>query len=299
MRGLWLIGGIDPTGGAGLIRDRITAGICVPGIPVREVVTADTVQGDGRPARSTPRPFRDLLVHLGQLGTDDVVKLGLVPEVHVQPELLARLAQAQAVIVDPVLRASDGGELGASPASCRQLAEVATLVTPNLPEARALVRNSPQLSSGDLQIHATIEGDPHSDLDGPESPVGSGREPSGWFEQLRAVLPAASVLLKGGHGRDPVQVEDRLWHRGHVYRFVRPRRFGHSGRTHDPRGTGCALATAIACGIWQGRTMVDAVAHAIAWLDQVRGNSMLQPSGALHLPSEGPPLAQVQAVSPH
>lgn len=259
---LWLVGGIDPTGGAGLTRDRITAQICLPGVSVRAVVTADTIQGDGQPARSMPRPGVQVRDALAEVGPHDVVKLGLVPVMHVQQDLLEQLSRARAVVVDPVLRASDGGELGASASSARALAQVATLLTPNVPEAMALTG-----------AHENIEA-------------------SQLVARLHAVLGDTSFLLKGGHAGDREQVVDHLWHAGLDHQIIRARKPGG-----DPRGTGCALATAIACGVLAGADMVDAVVDAVEWLDQVRCAGRMGPGGKLHLPEVGPRLGAVRRTS--
>lgn len=80
-----------------------------------------------------------------------------------------------------------------------------------------------------------------------------------------AALPgcahAAAVLLKGGHG-DGVQSVDQLWLAGKLRaQFSRPR---HSGTM---RGTGCALASAIACRLALGQDLVTACAGAGDWLN--------------------------------
>ncbi|MGB1275621.1 MAG: PfkB family carbohydrate kinase [Nannocystaceae bacterium] len=247
---LWLVGGVDPTGGAGLTRDRITAQICAPGRIIHEVVTADTQQGHGAPATATARPAIEVVSELRCTATD-VVKVGLVPK-SLTDELHGSLAKAAAVVVDPVLRASDGGDLGGSVAGYRKLSSVATLVTPNTPEAAAL--------------------------------AGCARDDRDLLVRVVAALGGVSVLLKGGHGRDAERVCDRLWHAGEVVNFARPRVPG------DPRGTGCALATAIACGLAAQRKLVEAVADAIKWLDSIRTQAHPGPDGRLHLPDSGPGL---------
>jgi hydroxymethylpyrimidine kinase/phosphomethylpyrimidine kinase len=164
-------------------------------------------------------------------------------------EVCEALARADApVVVDPVLRASDGGALGATASGVARLASLATLVTPNLPEAAALTG----LEIDDASLPGSVE---------------------------RLFAPTA-VLLKGGHARDPAKVVDRLWSSGQVWLFERPRRPGP-----EVRGTGCALATAIACALAGGAPVETAVRQAIAWLDEQRGHCHMGPDGRLHLPA--------------
>lgn len=80
-----------------------------------------------------------------------------------------------------------------------------------------------------------------------------------------AALPgcrdAAAVLLKGGHRRGLLSV-DQLWISGQLHHeFSRPR---HAG---SMRGTGCALASAIACRLAQGQDLADACEGAGDWLN--------------------------------
>lgn len=227
---LWVIGGLDPTGGAGVLRDRWTAERFMPGVDVTTVITAHTQQGDGRPARAQPIAEGELTVALQHIGEADAIKIGLVPAACVDA-VLAAIARARAPsVLDPVMHASDGGDLGATADTLRALARAVTLVTPNRAEAAAL---------GD------------------------------------ALAPA--MLLKSIDAA-PGLVCDRLRVGEHIHDFVRPR-----VSSVDPRGTGCALATAIACALGQGTPLVDACARAIEWLDDARLHTAPGPDGRPHL----------------
>ncbi len=227
---LWILGGRDPSGGAGVDRDRATAAAVAPELRLAVLVTADTEQGDGRPARSHPRAPAQLARELATFPAPSAVKLGLVPDAAVDVVLAALQPWRCPIVLDPVLHASDGGALGSSVSGLRRLAAIATLVTPNRAEATAL-------------------GDPI----------------------------AAAALLKDAEP-DPTRVVDRLVIGGAVHRFDRPRKAGP-----DPRGTGCALATAIACHLARGATLTDACTHAIAWLDDARTRTRPGPDGRPHL----------------
>jgi hydroxymethylpyrimidine/phosphomethylpyrimidine kinase len=245
---LWVIGGLDPTGGAGVLRDRWTAAMLVPGLEIVTVISARTEQGDGRPARAHPTEPSRLAAALRGLPGARAIKLGLVPASCVATVLAALAGLDVPCVLDPVLRASDGGDLGASAASLCELGRATELVTPNRDEASALL--------------GIVDGEPS-------------------LAALSAALAPAAVLLKDTDA-PAGRVCDRLAMDGSVHTFERARLPGS-----DPRGTGCALATAIACARWQGDPLDRACARAIAWLDRVRVHVQPGPDGRPHLPRSG------------
>jgi hydroxymethylpyrimidine/phosphomethylpyrimidine kinase len=244
---LWLVGGLDPTGGAGVSRDRAVARERAPELEVEVVITAATEQGDGRPARGRPTYPELLDAALAKIDDALAVKIGLVPAV-VADRIAAALARTRAPrVLDPVLRASDGGDMGAAVRGVLAMLPHVDLVTPNRAEARALLGDT----NGDAALVAAV-----------------------------ARLGGVAVLVKDGYGGDPESVCDRLVHRGRCVEFRRERRPGP-----DPRGTGCALATAIACAMARGAELEHACAEAIAWLDDARTRTHLGPDGKPHLSS--------------
>jgi hydroxymethylpyrimidine/phosphomethylpyrimidine kinase len=250
---LWLLGGHDPTRGAGLHRDLVTARSLAPALRRCFAVTALTEQGHGRPAQAFPVPAARLRARVSRWPRPLAIKLGLVPD-----ELAVAVAELVAdtgapVVVDPVLRASDGGSLGATAHGLAPLLAVATLVTPNRPEALALLGMPMPASSSELSA------------------------------ALGHRFPTTAILLKDGHGTDPTRVVDRLIVGPHVTAYARPRVPGP-----DPRGTGCALATAIATHLARGVPLEHAVGEAIAWLDDERTRWHPGPDGRAHLPDAAP-----------
>ena len=245
---LWLLGGLDPTGGAGVLRDFATANRIAPSLPVHCVVTAWTRQGTGAPAQSAAVDSERLVWQLRALPQPQAVKIGLVPA-GLEDPLLECLAEVEApIVLDPVLRASDGGVLGSTPQTLERLIARATLVTPNLDEAAALVDAGGD--AGDLLV------------------------------TLRERFPKVGILLKGGHAREADCVVDRLSTSARVHELVRPRWPGP-----DPRGTGCALATAIACHLAQGESLEEAVSAAVSWLDVAR-RAVVRRGASTHLRSD-------------
>ena len=212
---LWLLGGLDPTGGAGLLRDFATARAFEPSLRTRSVVTAFTMQGHGGPAHARAVSVDELRFQFDEGPSPAAIKIGLVPHELVDDLVVFVDRHRVPVVVDPVLVASDGGALGSDPDALRPLLERATLVTPNRDEAARL--------------------------------------------QLRGAVLHKNV------GDDPDLVVDVLVEGAARHRFERPRIHGP-----DPRGTGCALATAIACGLARSHALHDAVVSAIAWLDRAR-----------------------------
>lgn len=245
---LWLVGGMDPTGGAGVLRDAWTAE-AVGWHPVHVLVSALTDQGRGR-VRVWPTDAARFASMLASAPAPTAIKIGLVPVGLVAPLRAVIERVGVPVVLDPVLRASEGGGLGATVAALTRLASGLELVTPNLPEAQALLGAEESFEVEDV----------------------------GALGRLRDRLGGAGVLLKGGHGTGD-RVVDRLDHRGGSEAFDRPRVPGA-----DVRGTGCALATAIAVGRSRGQPLMDAVADAIAWLDDARTHAGPGPDGRPHLP---------------
>lgn len=220
------LGGMDPSGGAGLLRDVMTlAGL---GVHPMAICTAETIQ-NGRactailpPADPLPR-LEALAPHLE--GRDPWgVKLGLCAlEPGVLAGLVARVAALNplARIWDPILAPTAGVGLHTGP-RLRRLAETILgtggwVVSPNLPEAIALAGH------GAAPVPA---GEPL-----PEAACADLARP---FLDLGAV----AVWLKGGHAQGR-EVEDVWITREGVLSLGRaPRLPG------DRRGTGCALASA-------------------------------------------------------
>lgn len=253
---LWLLAGLDPTGGAGLLRDTLTAAACAPSVPVARVVTAWTRQGHGRPATAEPRPASAILRELRSMPPPRAIKIGLLPAALVEPVLAEVASRRVPVVVDPVLAASDGGDLGARVDVLRDclmdMSEETWLITPNRREAAAL--------------------------------TGSNEDDPELAQRLADALGRAGILLKSALGEQE-RVRDLVCLPGQVHVFERPRVAGP-----DPRGTGCALATAIACGLAQGRRMLAAISAAVAWLDVARTRCIPGPDGRVHLPDRAPPL---------
>lgn len=234
MTAVLLIGGTDSSGGAGILQDgRVLEAF---GGTARLIVTAVTAQGQGGVTAVQTMP-RDILLAqiaaVASLGPVAAVKIGLVPDTAtgaILAEALLNFWPQVPIILDPVLGASAGGALRGG-ADFGALWSLATLVTPNLPEAAAL-------------------------LAAPEAPNRRAMTAQARALQARG---ARSVLLKGGHLSGETCADLLLTEAGGRW-FSGPRLPGKR------RGTGCALATAIAAGLAQGRDLPGAILSARRWL---------------------------------
>jgi hydroxymethylpyrimidine/phosphomethylpyrimidine kinase len=232
---LVLVGGIDPGGGAGVLRDLLTA--VELGAQATVVATCVTDQDKSRVSSIEARAGVRVRQSLGRIlsamqPSARAVKIGMVATAEVAGAIADALNDfAGPVVYDPVLRASSGGSLyDGDRAAVIALARRATVLTPNLGEAAWLLDR------------------PVTDLPGAESAA-----------QDLVALGVPAVLVKGGHlagDATDVLLDD------HGQRLLSSSRVPGP----SPRGTGCALATAIAAHLALGAGLGEAVAAAKGWL---------------------------------
>jgi hydroxymethylpyrimidine/phosphomethylpyrimidine kinase len=198
------------------------------------VGTAWTEQGERRSIEARePECVREgLLAALAQAGESAAVKIGMIANARIARAVLVALASHPGpVVIDPVVRASSGLPLyDGDRASMLALARRATLLTPNLDEA-AWLCSGPVRTQAEARQAARVLRD----------------------------LGVAAVLVKGGHLAG--EATDVLLGPAGETLLSGPRIAGPS-----PRGTGCALATAIAVGLATGAVLEEAVATAKTWL---------------------------------
>jgi hydroxymethylpyrimidine/phosphomethylpyrimidine kinase len=230
-----VVGGLDPSGGAGMVRDLLTAEAL--GARAMLVGTAWTQQDESGVKGVEPRSpdmVRAGLEHVLAACPlrRTAVKIGMVAGASIAAAILSGLeAWHGPVVFDPVLAASGGGSLfEGAPADLLPLVCRATLVTPNLAEAAWLTG-------------LVVETLDHA------------RQAA----RVLAAWGAAAVLVKGGHLAGPPT---------DVLRFLAGERLYEGTRLpgRNPRGTGCALATAIAVGLARGQPLEQAVEGAKVWL---------------------------------
>jgi hydroxymethylpyrimidine/phosphomethylpyrimidine kinase len=230
-----IIAGSDSSGGAGIQADIKTAtAFGAYAMTAITAVTAQDTTGVGAIQAIPAEIVREQIMRcLSDIGAD-AVKTGMLANadsVHAAAEELAARAQHIPIVVDPVLVSTSGHVLGDDDvveAIKSALLHHATLVTPNLPEAERLC-GFPLATGDDLRrVGAEL-------LD----------------------LGATAVLLKGGHGGSDT-VTDLLFTRDNDPRAYIAKRVD----TVHTHGTGCTLATAIACGLGQGMALGDAIQRA-------------------------------------
>jgi len=234
---LLVIAGSDSSGGAGIQADLKTAQAF--GVYAQTAITAITVQNTKGVSQVHPLPASlvqaQIEAALNDIGAD-AIKIGMLGN----GEIAAAVADALEgstipLVLDTVLIASSGAPLldeeGIAVLKNRLLRRAA-LVTPNLPEAEALTGVYPK-SEHRLRNAAMV------------------------FK----LLGVEHVLFKGGHGEEPV-VRDVLWS-GEFFPFEAPRQ-----ETPHTHGTGCTLATAIACGLAQQMSLKDAVTRAHTYVQE-------------------------------
>ncbi|RPE81347.1 bifunctional hydroxymethylpyrimidine kinase/phosphomethylpyrimidine kinase [Vulcaniibacterium tengchongense] len=222
------IAGSDSGGGAGIQADLKTfAAHRVHGLSAIAALTAQHTRGVSAvhvPDVGFLRAQIDACFEDFAIGA---VKLGMLADARViaaVAEALERHRPAH-VVLDPVMVATSGARLLAADAldALRgRLLPLATLITPNLPEAALLLG-----------------------------------EPIGDAEAMRAALAglhrlgARGVLLKGGHLPGGGEVTDLFSAGGEVLAFAHP-------RLHvEGHGTGCTLASAVAANLCRGLGLAD------------------------------------------
>lgn len=232
------IAGSDSSGGAGVQADLKT--FAALGVYGASVITALTAQNTKGVAGLHPVPAAFVTAQIDAVFSDldvDAVKIGMVAELSVIDAIAAGLARwsPKHVVLDPVMVATSGDRLlamEAVEALRTKLIPRVSLITPNLPEAAALL-NEPVATS--------------------ESAI----ESQG--KRLLA-LGCPAVLVKGGHGEGAESIDYLVGGSGTVA-LSAPRI-----ATQHTHGTGCSLSSAIAAGLAKGEDMERAVRAAKAWI---------------------------------
>lgn len=233
-----IVAGSDSGGGAGIQADikTVTAlgGYAATAIAALTAQNTKGVFG----ILDVPPAFvaQQMALVLDDIGAD-AIKTGMLHRAGVIEAVCAEItarAAGMPVVVDPVMVAKGGQALleeTAQQALRRRLLPLASVLTPNVPEAETLAGRA-------IATDADMEGVARA---------------------LLSMGPAA-VLLKGGH-RPGARVRDLLVTRDGIDVFEAPRI-----ETTHTHGTGCTLASAVATGLAQGRPLKDAVARAHAYV---------------------------------
>ena len=233
MKSVLSIAGSDSSGGAGIQADIKT--IQAHHLFAQTAITALTAQNttgvygvlDVEPAfvaQQIDVVFEDI--------RPDAVKIGMVSSpaiVDAIAEALVRNGAAN-IVVDPVMVATSGSELSSNEAVValrEKLIPLATVITPNMPEAEVLF--GAHIENAADQERAAVEIARATDV---------------------------AVLVKGGHGEN--DANDVLARPDGTVTWFE----GERVDTANTHGTGCTLSSAIACGLAVGKPLEEAVKSA-------------------------------------
>lgn len=230
------IAGSDSGGGAGIQADlKSFSALGVYGASVLTAVTAQNTRAVTAVAALSPAMVRAQMAAVFDDLAVRAVKIGMLGD----PALIQAVAEGLRgrglpLVIDPVMVAKSGDRLLAAEAIAAlksELLPLATVLTPNLPEAAELLGGAP-------------------------APDLASRAAQG--QALRALGPQW-VLMKGGHA-EGATCTDLL---------IGPQALTLSApriATRNTHGTGCTLSAAIAAGLAQGATVPQAVRRAHGWL---------------------------------
>ncbi len=252
------IAGSDSGGGAGAQADLKTAfaqgGF---GMSAITAITAQNTRGVenegvlGVPAALVRLQIQSVLSDIGA----DTIKTGMLLNAEIiqaVSDILSVKATGVPVVVDPVMKAKSGQDLlepEAVQALQTFLFPLATIITPNLPEAAALCGYEIENEASVLKAGADL-----------------------------LKTGAKSVLIKGGHGNDPETVTDFLFiNDGDAPIRYRNRRIVSDRAGH---GTGCTLSSAIACRLALGENLEIAVENGIDYVRTALANRLPYGSGS-------------------
>jgi hydroxymethylpyrimidine/phosphomethylpyrimidine kinase len=229
-----IIAGSDSSGGAGIQADIKTASAF--GVFAMTAITAVTAQNTKGVTAVHPIPpevvRKQIIACLQDIGAD-AIKTGMLANaaiVRIVAETLKKYAPNIPLVVDPVMVATSGAALlkpDAEKTLIKELIPLATLVTPNIPEAKRLTG---MLRTDRKSIRAAAQ-------------------------RIRE-MGAKAALIKGGHSTKATIDDVLVWEGGEdIYGLPRI-------KTRNTHGTGCTLASAIASGLAKGLPLPVAVGQA-------------------------------------
>lgn len=244
MRTALTIAGSDSSGGAGIQADIKT--MMANGVYAMSAITALTAQNTIGVKDILEVNEEFLKSQLDCIFTDiypDAVKTGMIPSLELIDVVAERLSfyQADNIVVDPVMIATSGSELMRASA-IRKLKEkllpLATVITPNIPEAEKLTGIKIE-SENDMERAAGMLNSEYG----------------------------CAVLVKGGHCVS--DANDVLFSAGRLFWF-------HGERIDNPNthGTGCTLSSAIASNLAKGYSLSDAVSKAKEYISGALGDML-------------------------
>ena len=251
------IAGSDSSGGAGIQADLKSFAAC--GVYGASVITALTAQNT-RGVTAIHNVPADFVTAQIDAVFDDVavqaVKIGMVSQIATIDAIVAGLARwsPKHVVVDPVMVATSGAKLLSDDAIDRvrkRLIPRADIITPNLPEAAALLGQP--LAADEATIRAQ--------------------------GVTLMNLGCKAVLIKGGHGEGPQSIDYLFRRDAQMMPFAAPR-----VPTKNTHGTGCSLSSAIAAYLAHGELLDAAIRKAKAFVSAAIASAGMLDVGKGHGP---------------
>lgn len=250
------IAGSDPSGGAGIQADLKTFSAC--GVYGMSVITAITAQNTAKGVQRIMEVPVDLVADQIKLLKEDIqidaIKSGMLSNSEIIHAVAKQLADIKApYVLDPVMVCKNGEHMlkpGAAITMREVLLPLATVVTPNLPEAAVLLETNVASSVEEMK------------------------------EQAKAILDLGpkAVVIKGGH-LGSSESPDILVTKEKSYSLESVRY-----ETKNTHGTGCTLSAAIASFLGKGLEIHDAVTAAKAYLAKAIKESEALNVGSGHGP---------------
>ena len=232
------IAGSDSSGGAGIQADLKT--FAALGVYGASVITALTAQNTSGVSGIHQVPAEFVTAQIDAVFSDlqvGAVKIGMVAQPASIDAIVAGLTRwsPKHVVLDPVMVATSGDRLLAAEAidALRtKLIPLAAVITPNLPEAAALL----------------------------DEPVATTEATVANQGKRLLAMGCRAVLIKGGHGQGAESIDYLIDANGTIT-LAAPRI-----ATKNTHGTGCSLSSAIAAGLAKGDGMEIAIRNAKAWI---------------------------------
>lgn len=230
------IAGSDCSGGAGIQADLKTmTAHKMYGMSVITALTAQNTTGVYGIMDATPQFVQQQLDCIFTDIFPDAIKIGMVSRSDIIEVIAQKLKQYKAknIVLDPVMVSTSGCKLLSDDAQetlIKTLLPLATVITPNIPEAEVLAQ---------MEI----------------------KDEQGMIEAAKKISQSyrGAILVKGGHlVNDAI---DLLYQDGEIHWY-------QSSRidTTNTHGTGCTLSSAIACNLAQGKSLDESIKNAKDYL---------------------------------
>ncbi len=226
------IAGSDCSGGAGIQADLKTMSAHgVYGMTAITALTSQNTTGVTEIVESTPAFLEKQIDACLSDIPADAVKIGMLPSVEQVRIVGRKLAEYRVknLVVDPVMVATSGSRLmneSTGTVMAKLLFPMATVITPNIPEAEALA-DMMIVNKAEMELAAKKLGN----------------------------MYGCGVLVKGGH--DVEDASDVLFNKGQITWYE-----GKRIKNENTHGTGCTLSSAIASNLALGCDLKGAISNA-------------------------------------